>query len=233
MSADKISLGDSVLKHHFNEVARLARYDTTTLEHHLLKALYANDTDFIARYFQDLPEREEWRKMKLHYDSGFHLSPIQTLKVDEAYRFTSESYGFSIAYDTTVINATSITISKKGNKVNLKGIWAESVWDPTGQEPTYMNIRFKQDTDLKIQYWDTLRQELEYCDYWGLKQDNNSKGTDGSATTVEGYIKGYYGRPDKNHYVYRFVPGNYALNRPIDLVQRLSGRLPNYARWRR
>jgi len=229
--ANKTSLRDSLLAHHFKEVARLPNYDTTTLEHHLLKALYLNDTSYIAQYFQGLPEREEWGRRSLYFDSGFHLAPLQAQDVDESYRFNSEDYGWALAYDTMLIDMTSITVSKKGNKVNLQGIWAQYITDPNGRKPAHINVKFRQDTVLKIQYWDTLRQALEYCDYWGLKQDNNSKGKDGSATTVEGYIKGYYDRPHKRHYVYRFSPSTqYALKVPLELVHRLSGRLPNYFR---
>lgn len=222
------ALADSALAVHFGRIGTLRHYDTATFEHRLLEAVYRRDTVYLKQYLEH--ESEVWsdRKITMIADSSLGLTPLHALGADQAYRFQWESAFASSGNHSPLTNLGSYTITRSGDKVQLQVIYGlyESAADTAWRFRT--TIHYKHDTALAVKEWEALEKALRYCDFWGMKADNDRDGSDGGITSIEGYSAPAESRLRRHHYVFRWVPYGTALDSPMRVMRRLSGGWPGY-----
>lgn len=203
------SLKDTVLKEYIQTLDSLNHYDNTDINYKILKAYKDNDTS-VFKYLQNYIDGERGSN---HYwgfiDSCLHLSRLQDLNADEAYRFI-----YTVAFCPYEHN---ITISKKGDSANIHFITYQYGWDTH----TFKVID-EFDKKITTKEWDDFSQAMADADFWGLKSDNGVDGVDGTTLTVTGFIKANprFNSPSKFSYVDRWC--NTTLLDPFGLILKLS-----------
>ncbi|OQP50881.1 hypothetical protein A4H97_03385 [Niastella yeongjuensis] len=207
---DNYSLKDTILEKHFKAIESSDDFDSTDLNYKVLKAYVNNDTLFFKNLESDIVDNERYNKQWQSMDSCIHQSKIQSMDVDEAYRFI-----YSAAFCPYKIN---VTVSKKADSSNLHFILYQYKWDTAD-----CNIISEYDKKLTTKNWEDITESLSTSDFWGLKKDNGVHGVDGSSLTVTGYKNrdSVYNRPAKFHYVYRWSQN--VLRDPFHLILKLSG----------
>ncbi|QEC65831.1 hypothetical protein FRZ67_00380 [Panacibacter ginsenosidivorans] len=186
-------LRDSVTHKYLSIIDTSGQYDTSEINYKILRAYISNDTTFFHQLQQDIDknssrERANWDL----WDSDIPLPKLQNLNVDEAYRFIF-SIVASPSYDV-------VTITKQQDMIML--YYTHFNRDDINYTPP--KVAKSDSTILQINQWDELTSKLYNADFWGLKKENNRRGTDGSDLTVIGYRKGINGLPEKYNYVHRF-----------------------------
>lgn len=187
------ALRDSVTCNYLRVTDTSGQYDTSEVSYKILKAYISNDTVFFKRLQNNIDknnirERANWDL----WNSDIPLPKLQTLNVEEGYRFIF-SVVASPSYDV-------VTITKQGNSIKL--YYTHFNRDDINYTPP--KIIQSDSTILKINQWDELTAKLYDGDFWGLKKENHKRGTDGNDLTVIGYRKGVDGLADKYNHVHRF-----------------------------
>jgi len=204
------SLKDSVLVKQLNSIESSNEFDTTDINYKTLKAYAANDTAFLKKMYFDIEESEKLNKQIQLIDSCIHQTKLQSLAVDEAYRFI-----YSAAFCPYNLN---VTITKKGDSANLHLI----LYQYNGNTVNFRIIT-EFDKIITIRNWEDLVSSLNEADFWGLKKENGVTGFDGDDITVIGYKKRPYWRNNQINYVHRWSVTNTALREPYNLILKLSG----------
>lgn len=208
---DNYSLKDTILVKHFEDIESSDDFDSTELNYKALKAYVNNDTAFFKKLESDIADNERYKKQWEYMDSCIHQPKLQSLQVDEAYRFI-----YSAAFCPY---KTHITVSRKGDSSNIHFILYQNQWDTVKCQ-----IITEYDKTLSSKHWESLMNSLSIADFWGLKKDNGVRGLDGNSLTVTGYIKGdsMYNRPAQFNYVYRWVYERTSLKGPFNLILKFS-----------
>ncbi len=134
---------------------------------------------------------------------------FDTLKADEAYKFVYES---SFCHYFTVA-----TITQNGNKIIARTIVYENA---SLMDSTPCTIAQQNEIILDSISWEKFQYELRNSDFWGLKEDNGSRGVDGSSLDVLGYQKSFEGMGERRSYVTRWSGSLDRLLEPFMLILR-------------
>ena len=181
---------DSVLTNYFSLVDTSGKFDTSDINYKTLKAYYSNDTIYLKeldRYIQkQKKDRENWDL----WQSDIPLPKLNQLNVETAYRFVYSIYG-SPEYEV-------ITITQKDTTHNLHYLYFYHDKENSKTEKVREFTKRIYRTD-----WEEIERKMLYADYWGLKNEKNSRGFDGNDLTVIGYKK--YEYAELNHYVHRWT----------------------------
>jgi hypothetical protein len=209
---DNYSLKDTILVKHFEAIESSDDFDSTDLNYKVLKAYVNNDTAFFEKIESGLVEKERYNKQWQYMDSCIHQPKLQSLPVDEAYRFI-----YSAAFCPYKLQ---VTVSRKADRSNLHFILYQNQYDTVE-----CKIVTEYDKTLSSKNWEALMNSLSIADFWGLKKDNGVRGLDGNSLTVTGYLKGdsTNNRPAQFNYVYRWVYERTSLKEPFNLILKLSG----------
>lgn len=207
---DDHSLIDSILVKHFKAVESAEDFDSTDINYKVLKAYVNNDIIFLKNRGADIVDNERNNEQWQFLDSCIHQPKIQSLPVDEAYRFV-----YLAGFCPYKIN---VTVSRKGDSSNLHFILYQYKWDTAD-----CRIISEYDKAISPKNWKEIIESLNECDFWGLKKDNGVHGVDGSTLTVTGFRQrdSLFNSPAKFNYVYRWSP--YGLSGPFQLILKLSG----------
>jgi hypothetical protein len=158
----------------------LPYYDTTNLNFKLLKAYKENDTsnlEKIAGYIEHTsttPWMHDYLK-PCAINVGF-----DTLTADEAYKFSYES---SFCKYYTIAN-----IVQRGNKIMATATVYKNASDMDSLPCTIIQ---QYETEIDSASWVKFQEVIFATDFWGLKEDNEYHGDDGSSLDVQGYQKGF------------------------------------------
>lgn len=122
------------------------------------------------------------------------MQPLETLKVEEAYRFIFSIMGSSVH--------EAITLSKKDHTIVLHylSFQKEANGRPAISIKTFQKI-------ITIEAWMTLQREIVAADYWGLKPETERRGDDGSDLTLLG-VQDLGDDATRSHYVHRWSNEN-------------------------
>jgi hypothetical protein len=207
-----ISTKDTLLKQYM-AISKVDPYfDASETSAVFLEAYYRNDTLTLKRIFdsrQDAIMQREANK----YDSCIHLSDLQYLQVDEAYRF--------LYWQAFCDNSLNITISRNDSLVKIHYVCFQGSNDKI---PCALKSEFEK--SLTIKDWEEFKKALVHADFWALKQNNEVWGYDGNGVTVLGFIQGNkpLNKIDKFHSAYRWWVEGTDLFNPFKTVVKLSGK---------
>jgi hypothetical protein len=113
-------LRDSIIKKDFKFIDSSGEYDTTDINYKALKAYINNDTAFFKMLDAKITEATQEKAIEKFIDTCLNQPRLQDLNADEAYRFV---YGAAFCNEEY-----NITVSKKGDSVNLHFVIYELHW---------------------------------------------------------------------------------------------------------
>jgi hypothetical protein len=175
---------DSVINNYFAMIDSSGKYDTADLPYKALKAYYYNDTMQLKRLHSFITAQKTKRENWDLWQSDIPLPTLDQLKFDEAYRVVFSIYG-APAYEV-------ITIMKKDTTCKLHYL-QYSREKGRGKE-------FEKSISKRA--WDDVTAKLREADFWYLKSERNSRGSDGFDLTVIGYQK--WDKTARSHFVHRW-----------------------------
>lgn len=200
---------DTDLQNYLLVLDSLPYYDTTDLNYKALKAYQKNDSNFFIEFAEEKKRKQEFLKQWANSDTCVKLKPLDSLGVDQAYRFK-----FISAFCSMPIIAT---VTKKGEEVNLHFIVYQSQYDTVRCE--MINEINKK---LTLDNWEDFSMKLMQADIWGLKRDNGISGLDGSTMTFTAFENiPNTSRPPRQCFVERWSYST--LKEPFDYIVKLSG----------
>jgi hypothetical protein len=170
------------------------QYDTSELNHKILKAYIANDTAFFKQLRANIKKQTTNRANSDLWNADIPLPNIKNIDADEVYRFIYSLQG-GPAYEV-------ITISKKADSCKLH------YFSFYGGGDTHVYQMKDQYTEsLTIAVWNGLTDKLKQGDFWQLKKGDGVRGLDARDLTVIGYIKPNPARGTGGQYnfVHRFM----------------------------
>ncbi len=187
---------DTLLSNFLKMVDTLPYYDTTNLNFKLLKFYQENDTSNLKKIVGSIHNRSTIPWMHAYLKPCAINTEFDTLTADESYKFSYES-SFCQYY-------TIATITQRGSSVKAV---ATVYLNVSNMDSIPCKIVQQYETDVDSTYWVKFRDAIFVSDFWGLKEDNDYHGTDGSSLDVQGFKKGYtYNRNinSKRSYVSRW-----------------------------
>ena len=170
------STRDTLLSSFLKMVDTLPYYDTTNLNFKLLKAYRDNDTlklEEIAGYINRM-STTPWMHSYLK-PCAVNIE-FDTLTADEAYKF---SYSSSFCEYYTIA-----TITQRGNKIKAS---ATVYKNSDRMDSIPCTIAQEYETEIDSTSWVKFQETIFAVDFWGLKEDNEYHGFDGSSLDVQGY----------------------------------------------
>lgn len=163
-------------------VDTLPYYDTTNLNFKLLKAYKQNDTSNLKE-IADYIHRTSTTPWMHDYLKPCAINvEFDTLTADEAYKFSYES-SFCEYY-------TIASITQRGNRI--KAI-ATVYKNASKIDSIPCTIVQQYETNIDSASWVKFQEAIFAVDFWGLKEDNEYHGVDGSSLDVQGYQKNFKG----------------------------------------
>ena len=187
----KMSFRDSVIKAYKEEANANRKFDTSDLNYEILNAYAANDSLSLNKILHEINTEKENRKWWGQLDSCIRLTSLNDMDIDEGYRFE---------YDGGLCPLRQITtICKRNDTIKLNFQLYQLKWDTA-------DCRKLDEFDrlLTLKNWKDFLDKVDRGDFWGLKNDNNRSGLDGSTYYITGYKKTFNNSPAKNHFVYRW-----------------------------
>lgn len=189
---------DSIMGIYFHVVDSLPYADTLDVKFKLLKAYYNNDTAYLTASYNEIAKLLKYREEMLESHICEEPNPLNTLKYQEAYRFN---------YDAAFCNkAVNMTIGKSGDSITLDLYLFEFNDKQTECKTIEHTIKLVDKT-----IWDTLIDSLQKADFWGLKEDNERHGMDGSNLRVAGYERSINAFKGRYKTIYRWAAEEMAI----------------------
>lgn len=165
---------DYIMRKYFETVDSLPYSDTLDMKFKLLKAYHANDTGYLNASYKEVADLLKYRKEMLESHICEQLPPISTLNFEEVYRFS---------YEAAFCNkSVTLTIGKKSDIIIMETYLYEFN-DKQTECKTISHTTKK----LSVGDWNNLIDNIDYTDFWGLKEDNGRHGMDGSSLRITGY----------------------------------------------
>lgn len=177
---NSISGRDTLLSSFFKMVDTLPYYDTTNPNFKLLRAYSENDTSSMEKIVNYIHRRSTTPWMHDYLKPCAINIEFDTITADEAYKFSYES-SFCEYY-------TIASITQRGNRV--KAI-ATVYKNASGSDSIPCTIAQEYETDIDSASWVKFQEAIFAADFWGLKEDNEYHGVDGSSLDVQGYQKNF------------------------------------------
>lgn len=159
-------------------VDTLPYYDTTNLNYKILKAFKQNDTSNLEQIVSYINRTSTTPWMHAYLKPCAINVEFDTLTADEAYKFSYES-SFCQYY-------TVATITQRGNKIKAN---ATVYKNASAMDSTPCTIAQQYETEIDSASWVKFQEAIFAADFWGLKEDNEYHGVDGSSLDVQGYQK--------------------------------------------
>jgi hypothetical protein len=176
------SIRDTLLTSFFKMIDTLPYYDTTNLNFKLLKAFKENDTSNLEEITDYIHRTSTTPWMHDYLKPCAVNMEFDTLTADEAYKFSYES-SFCEYY-------TIATITQRGNKVKVN----VTVYKNASKlDLIPCTIAQQYETEIDSTSWTKFQEVIFAVDFWGLKEDNEYHGNDGSSLDVQGYQKYFKG----------------------------------------
>lgn len=169
---------DTLLSKFLNMVDTLPYYDTTNLNFKLLKAYKENDTSNLEKIVSYIKQRSTTPWMHAYLKPCAINVAFDTLTADEAYKFSYES-AFCDYY-------TIASIIQRGNKVKAVTTVFKNA---SAMDSLPCTIVQQYETIIDSTAWVKFQEAIFAADFWGLKEDNEYHGFDGSSLAVQGYQK--------------------------------------------
>jgi hypothetical protein len=171
--AESLSARDATMKKYFQLLDSLPVRDTMGEKFKLLRAYYRNDTAYL---------NEEYSALKIYLQQGVRhprackdSAPLQRLGYQEAYR---------VSYWAAFCDrAIDITIGEKDSAYTLH-VKIDSVDLITGACTTRQFTK-----PIKEWQWEAFKKNIYYVDVWGMQEQNDVTGVDGSGVIVYAYKK--------------------------------------------
>jgi hypothetical protein len=201
---------DSVLSGFFKMVDTLPYYDTNNIDFKFLKAYKNNDTLGLTSIINYIQVRNVKPWMNSYLKPCAKNQEFDTLKADEAYRFVYES-SFCPYF-------TVVTIIQTGDKIKATAIVYENA---SLMDSIPCTIAQQNEVMLDSISWEKFQDNILATDFWGLKEDNDYHGVDGSSLDVLGYQKSYRGLGERRSYVTRWSRSMDRLLEPFMMLLRL------------
>lgn len=161
-------------------VDTLPYYDTTNLNFKLLKAFNQNDTSNLEQIINYIDRTSTTPWMHAYLKPCAINVEFDILTADEAYKFSYES-SFCEYY-------TIATITQRGNKI--KAI-ATVYKNASAMDSTPCTIAQQHEAEIDSASWVKFQEAIFATDFWGLKEDNEYHGVDGSSLDVQGYQRSF------------------------------------------
>lgn len=187
---------NTVLDKYMNFVKENEYYDTSRLEYQLLKSFYSKDSFYVQKASSAISYLENEIKRNKEIDKCITIPNLSEMGAEEAYCFR---YSFSFSPYNRLA-----TIIKFKDSILLKAVIYQYEWEKRPCKIlSHVNIQVD---SIK---WENFQELIEQADFWGLKEDNNIHGVDGSTIDVYGFKKGNndYWNPSRSAHVYRWNPG--------------------------
>jgi len=203
---------DSLMKKYFLAVDSLPYLDSLDLNFRLLKAYYNNDTNFINKSLDEVTKvLKRHRNDTVFSNLFYNQPPLDSLNFKEGYRFN-----YDAAFCTT---AVTITIGKHTDSIIMDiFLFDESVY--TERNWKIINHFTKK---LNKKDWDDLIRDLDFADFWALKETNDDLGLDGSNLRVEGYQRPVNAFMGNYQSIYRWTAEETAMGVTFKRLLDLSG----------
>jgi hypothetical protein len=200
---------DTVLSSFFSMVDTMPYYDTNNIDFKFLKAYRDNDTLGLTSIIDYVKVRSVKPWMNSYLKPCAKNQEFDTLKADEAYRFVYES---SFCKYFTVA-----TIIQKGNNIKASAVVYENA---SLRDSTPCTIAQQNEVILDSISWEKFQDVIVATDFWGLKEDNDYHGVDGSSLDVLGYQKSFRGLGERRSYVTRWSRSMDRLLEPFMMLLR-------------
>lgn len=169
---------DIIMQNYFRLLDSIAIRDTLREDYLLLKAYYKNNTPYLEEHYAELRSNLRRHSDRPPFQRCEDPQALQQLNYDEAYRFS-----FSAAFYDTLID---ITIGEKEKEFTIDVV--VSAINRTGNKCVVVERCSKQ---IRQWMWERVKQEIYYCDFWGMREGNDIEGLDGWSLYVYGYKKDY------------------------------------------
>jgi hypothetical protein len=180
LNQTKSNTRDTILTSFLKMVDTLPYYDTTNLNFKLLKAYKDNDISNLEEIADYVHRTSTTPWMHAYLKPCAINVDFDTLTVDEAYKFSYES-SFCEYY-------TIATITQRGNKVT---VIATVYKNASRMDSTPCAITQQYEADIDHPTWVKFQEAIFAADFWGLKEDNEYHGNDGSSLDVQGFQKNF------------------------------------------
>lgn len=174
------STRDTLLSNFLKMVDTLPYYDTANLNFKLLRAYKENDTSDLEEIVGYINRTSTTPWMHAYLKPCAVNVEFDTLTADEAYKFSYES-SFCQYY-------TIATITQRGNKIKAS---AKVYKNSDRMDSIPCSIAQEYETEIDSASWVKFQEAIFAVDFWGLKEDNEYHGNDGSSLDVQGYQKDY------------------------------------------
>jgi hypothetical protein len=211
------SARDTIFSRFLRMVDTLPYYDTSNLNFRFLKAYKENDTSSLKELSVYIHDARITPWMHKYLKPCAVNVEFDTLTADEAYKFSYES-AFCQYY--TIAN-----IARRGNIIKASAI----VYINASKLDSLPCRVFQQyETEIDSASWAKFRNEILVGDFWGLKEDNEYRGTDGNSLDVQGYKKDFKGNlsvQPRKCYVSRWSSSMDNLARPFMMLLRFCKNL--------
>jgi hypothetical protein len=196
------------MNNYFQIIDSLPFEDTLSLNYQLLKAYHRNDTAFLRKVYLNKVNRllHVQQTPKRHRCDTDAL--VNVMDCEEGYRF---SYSASFCDRFAIVTVQKVSGGMAVESVLYRFDEAERC-----TVVKHTNKRF----DAKA--WDSFNDKLQFADFWGLREENDDVGLDGSSLNIFGFKKS--GIPQDTEYkeVRRWSPENTAIGQLFKHVLDLS-----------
>ena len=166
--------------------------DTTNPNYRFLKAYSRKDTAYLSRFLEAF-KQSMFAVPELLIDSCMAAKALISSGTKEAYRFIfQEAWGSYTA---------SITVFHSDSMSNMHVLFYKP---KVSDKPCQLLTEY--DKALSSAQWDSIRNALNYAEFWGLRGDNGRPGIDGTTLLIDGYKQGNDLEADRQYHVYRWQP---------------------------
>jgi len=176
------STRDTILSSFLRMVDTLPYYDTSNLNFRLLKAYKENDTSNLKELSDYIHRTTTIPWMHKYLKPCAVNVEFDTLTADEAYKFSYES---SFCQYYTIAN-----IVKRGNKIKVTSTVYKNA---SIMDSLPCTITQQHETEIDSASWAKFQNQILVVDFWGMKEDNEYHGSDGSSLDMQGYQKDFRG----------------------------------------
>lgn len=171
---------DTIMKNYFRVMDTMEQYFLTNEERQLMRAYYKKDTQYLLKHAKRITEMFDRRKNRFKISYSALPKDLKRAGYDAAFRF---EYGS--AFCNQELN---YTIAKKGDSTIVEVYLYEHPIEEMND--TILNYSVVQYIVKRTNHelWDSVSNEMQKLDFWGMLNENDRSGMDGSGLWVAGYI---------------------------------------------
>lgn len=205
----KLSSRDSIMNSYFQILDSLPFEDTLSLNFQLLKAYHRNDTAVLREVYlnkvnllhsvQRIPKRHRCDTNVL----------VNVMDCDEGYRF---SYSASFCDKFAIVTVQKVP----------GGMAVQSVLYQIDNETQGCTIVKQGNRRFDDKAWNSFSEELDFADFWGLKEENGVTGLDGSSLNIFGFRKSWIPQDIEYKEIRRWSPEKTAIGQAFKYILDLS-----------